>query len=86
MINADAIVAFPGAGLEVPEAVVLAILGPGAESFGESKVQNAPVGGAACGQDKRVLLPGFGTSGVDILRDYSNPQPLTLVPHRLTNP
>jgi len=69
MVDADTVIAVPGAGLIVPERVMPRSLHPRAEGFGKSQVQDTAKGGAAFGAKQRVLAPGLGALGILGLRD-----------------
>ena len=69
MIDADAVIAVPGAGLVIPERVMPRPLHSRAERLGEAAIDDPAEGGAAFWQGERVVVPFVGVGGVLVLGD-----------------
>ena len=69
MVDADAVVPLPGAGLVVPEGVAFGRAVDGQEGLGETQPLQRPEGLAALGLEEGVLGPVLGIGGVARLGD-----------------
>src|SRR5690606_1984646 len=69
VVDADAVVALPGAGLVVPERIEAVLVGDGAQGVCEAEVEKGAELRARLRQEQRILLPGFRVFGVARLGD-----------------
>ena len=60
VVDADAVVLLPGAGLVVPERVDAGAGMAGAHRVRQAEIDERPVGGARFGLEQRILGPGLG--------------------------
>ena len=70
VVDADTVVALPGAVLVVPEAERLLVRVQGAEGVGQAQVAQAPPGPPALGAEERVVGPARRIAHVDGLGDH----------------
>ncbi len=69
MVDPDAVVLLPGAGLVIPERVLAGLVGDRAQGVGQAEVQQR-LEAFPCGrQEQRVIGPGGGVVHVAGLRD-----------------
>ena len=69
VVDADAVVLLPGAGLVVPERVGAGRIGGGAHGFRETEIDQTPEGLPRLRLEQRVAQPVLRVLGVDRLRN-----------------